>query len=61
MVFICFSKTFPQGEYGNLASFFTLLSSEYSISSPVRHSYLSIFLDDNADIFAASVILVFRL
>ena len=25
IVFICFSKTFPEGEYGNLASFFTLL------------------------------------
>ena len=31
---------------------------EENISSPVRYSFLSIFPDDKADIFAASLLLV---
>ena len=54
IVFVCFSKAFRNGEYANLACSNTSLWSGGSISSPVRYSYLSIFLDDNADIFAAS-------
>ena len=52
---VCFSKAFPNGQYANLACSVTLLWWGGSISSPVRFSYLSIFPDDNADIFAASL------
>ena len=58
--FNCFffvSKSFPKGEYANLACYFICLRLEGNISLPVRYSYLSIFSDDNADIFAASLLL----
>ena len=54
IVFVCFSKVFPKGEYANLACSITLLC---SISSFVRYSYLLILLDYNADIFAASLLI----
>ena len=47
-------KAFPKGEYAKLACSITCLWIESKISSPIRYSYLSIFPDDNADIFAAS-------
>ena len=47
----------PRREYVNLACSITLLWSEGSISSPARYSYLSIFKDDKADIFAASLLI----
>ena len=40
-----------------LGSFITLLWSEGSISSPVWYSYLAIFPNDSADIFAASLLI----
>ena len=46
-----------QGEYANLACSITLLWSEGIIFSPVIYSYLSIFADDNADMFAASLLI----
>ena len=52
--FICSLKAFPKGEYENLPFSIICLWLEDSISSPVRYSYLSIFPNDNADIFAAS-------
>ena len=51
---VCVSKTCPKGEYGNLACSIISLSLESNIAFPKRYSYLSIFLVDNADIFAAS-------
>ena len=48
IVFFFFSKAFSK------VSFFL---AEGSISSPVRHSYLSIFPDDGADIFAAFLLI----
>ena len=57
IVFVCFTKAFLNEEYVNLACSITLLWSGGSISSPVRYSYLSIFPDDNADIFAASLLI----
>ena len=55
--FVCLSKAFPKGEYENLACSITCLSLEDNISSPVRYSYLSILPDDNANVFAASLLI----
>ena len=52
-----FFKAFPKGEYVNLACSITLLWSEDSFSWPVRDSYLSIFPDDNVDVFVASLLI----
>ena len=41
----------------NLTCSITFLWSEGCISSPVRHSYLSFFPDDNAGVFAASLLI----
>ena len=59
IVFLCFSKAFTTGENDNLGCFITLLWCQGSISSPVRYSYLSIFCDNNADIFAALMFLLY--
>ena len=56
---MCFSKAFPKGEYPNLACSVIYLLLEGNISSPVRYSYLSIFPEDNADIFAASLLILY--
>ena len=56
---MCFSKAFPKGEYENLACSVIYLLLEGNISSPVRYSYLSIFPEDNADIFAASLLILY--
>ena len=56
IVFVCFSKTFSKRGYANLACSITFLWSRGIISSPVRYSYLSVFPDYNADIFAASLL-----
>ena len=53
----CFWKFFPEGEYVNLACSITLLWSEGSISSPLRYSDLSTFLDGNVDFFAAYLLI----
>ena len=50
-----FFQSFLKGEYGNLVCSIIWLRLGGSISSPVRYSYLSVFSDDNADIFAASL------
>ena len=50
--FVCFWKAFPNGEYVNLACSIIFLWLEGNIFSAVRNYYLSIFSDDNADIFA---------
>ena len=57
IAFVCFSRTFPNGEYVNLACSVICLWLEDNISSPVRYSYLSIFPDDNADTFATSLLI----
>ena len=54
---VCFSKVFSKGEYADLICSIICLQLEVIISSPARYSYLSIFLDDNADIFAASLLI----
>ena len=41
---VCFSKAFLKGEYENLACSIICVRSEGSIYSPVRYSYLLIFL-----------------
>ena len=56
---MCFSKAFPKGEYADLAYSVIYLLLEGNISSPVRYSYLSIFPEDNADIFAASLLILY--
>ena len=58
----CFSVSFPKafckGEYGyKFGLFYYWL--ENNISSPVRYSYLSILADDNADIFATSLLILY--
>ena len=57
IVFLYFSEAFPQEENVNLACLFTLLWSEGSMSWHVRNSYLSILHDDNAYVFAASMLI----
>ena len=49
----------PNGEYVNLVCPVILLRSNGNISSPVRYSYLSILPDDNADSFAASLLILY--
>ena len=49
----------PRGEYLNLACSIILLWSDFNVSSPVRYSYLSILPDDNADIFTASLLILY--
>ena len=44
---------FPNVKHVNLACGTTCVWLKGNISSPVTYSYLSIFPDDNADIFAA--------
>ena len=58
IAYVCFSKAFPKGAYENLASFIMCIWLEGNISSLVRYSYLSAFLDDNADTFAASLLIL---
>ena len=60
-LFNCFSTAFPNGEYVNLDCSITLLGSEGSFPSSVRYSYLSIFPDNNADLFAASLLISFAI
>ena len=57
IVFVCFSEDFPNRDYVNLACSIIFLWLEGNISSPGRYSYLSVFPDDNADIFAASLLI----
>ena len=40
IVFVCFSKAFPNREYVNLACLISLLLSNGDISSPARYSHL---------------------
>ena len=56
-VSVCFSKAFLKRRYAKLACSFVYLWLKGNISSPVRYSYLSIFPDDNADMFAASLLI----
>ena len=56
-MFACFSKAILKEWYVNLACFFILLWLEGNISSPIRYSYLLVLPDDNADIFAASLLI----
>ena len=59
IVFICLSNALPRAEYVSFACSIILLWSDGNISSPVRYSYLSILPDDNADIFAASLLILY--
>ena len=52
--FVCFWKYFPNEKSLNLACSIICIWLEGNVSSPVGYSYLTIFPDDNADIFAAS-------
>ena len=56
MVFICFINAFLRREYVNCACI-TLLWSGGSTSPPVKYSQLSILPDDNADVFATSLLI----
>ena len=53
----CFSRAFPKEEYTNLACSIICLLLEGNTSSPVRYSYLSVFPEDNVNIFAASLLI----
>ena len=55
--FYLFFKWFTERRILNFACSVILLWSDGSTSSPVRYSYLLILLDDNADIFAASLLI----
>ena len=57
IIFICFSNALPRKEYVDLACSITLFWPGGNISSPVRYLYLSTLPDDNADIFAASLLI----
>ena len=57
ITFICFSNALLRGKYTNLACSIIYLWLQSNISSPVRYSFLSIFPDDNADIFVASLLI----
>ena len=57
IVFICFSNALSRREFVNFAYSIILLWSNGDTSSPVRYSYLSILLDDNADIFVACLLI----
>ena len=57
IVFVYFLKDFANGEYLDLACFIISFWLEGNISSPVRYSFLSIFQNDYADIFAASLLI----
>ena len=59
IVSICFSNPLPSGEYLSLACSIILLWSDGNISSPLRNSYLSIFPDDNANIFPAFLLILY--
>ena len=50
-----FWKGFPNREYVNLAGSIICLWLESNISSAVRYSFLSIFPDDNANVFINSL------
>ena len=55
--FICFLNVLPSGEYVNLVCSVILPWSDGNIFSPLKYSYLSILPEDNADIFAASLLM----
>ena len=57
--FYCFLNALPSVEYFDLACSMILLWSDGNISSPVRYSYLSILTEDNADVFAASLLMLY--
>ena len=54
IAFVYFSNSLLKEEYANLACSIICLLLKGNNSSPVRHSYLSIFASNNPDIFAAS-------
>ena len=56
---VWFSKVFPKGKYANLACSTIGLWLKDNISSPVRYSHLSIFQDAKANIFAASLLILY--
>ena len=55
---VCFSKAFPQGEYENLACSVICFWVEGNTCLPAMYLYLPIFPDDNADIFAVSLLIL---
>ena len=59
IVSVCFFKAFLREEYVNLAYFTSLLWSDSNASLPLRYSYLSIFPDQNADTFAAFLLMAY--
>ena len=57
IAFGCYCKALPNGGYASAACYITLLLLERGISGPVRYSYLSFISNDNAGIFAASLLI----
>ena len=57
IIFICSSNALPRVKHENLACSITLFWAGGNISLPIRYSYLSILPDDEADIFAASLLI----
>ena len=59
VTFVCFSKAFSKVESLNLVGSVIWLWLDGNISLPPRYSYLVIFLDDNADISTAFLIVLY--
>ena len=53
------SKDFHKREYINLDCSAVCIRLEGNISPPIRYSYLPILCDDKADIFAASLLILY--
>ena len=56
IVFMCFSNALPIGKHINWACSIILLRPDSNAFSSIRYSYLSNLSDDDADIFAASLL-----
>ena len=56
---VYFSKAFPKAVYANLPCSVVCLWLEGNSSAPVRYSYLSVLPDGNADIFPASLLILY--
>ena len=56
IVFMCFSNALPIGKHIKWACSIILLRPDSNAFSSIRYSYLSNLSDDDADIFAASLL-----
>ena len=59
LLLIFFLNVLPSGEYVNLVCSVILPWWDGNIFSPVKYSYLSILPENNADVFAASLLMLY--